>query len=94
MEFNNEYSISREAQQQKLPYLIHLSGVCLGVDHIALKLPTYEMTLRAYLRHWRDRRQIGTILMQAIQGVKGLHGLGFVHRDLKPDNIMLKLEPL
>jgi serine/threonine protein kinase len=33
-------------------------------------------------------------MLQVIKGVNELHQLGYVHRDLKPDNIVLNLEPL
>lgn len=32
--------------------------------------------------------------MQVINGIDELHKLGFVHRDLKPDNVVLNLKPL
>lgn len=34
------------------------------------------------------------IILRIIDGVEELHNLGFVHRDLKPDNVMMNLNPL
>lgn len=29
-----------------------------------------------------------------IEGLKELHSLGYIHKDLKPENIVLNLDPL
>ena len=50
------------------------------------------MDLRTYLRKHRDYRKLNEILLQVVSGLKELYDLGFVHRDLKPDNIVLSLD--
>ncbi len=53
------------------------------------------MDLRTYLSSKnRDYRKLNDILHQIVAGLQELHGLGYVHRDLKPDNIVLNLKPL
>jgi len=37
---------------------------------------------------------LNEIFAKVISGVKEIHHLGFVHRDLKPDNVVLNLDPL
>lgn len=52
------------------------------------------MSFRSYLRKHRQPEQLKLILLEAISGIEQLHELGFVHRDIKPDNIVLNLQPL
>jgi serine/threonine protein kinase len=66
----------------------------IGHDHIALKFKKYEMTLREYLEDYRDPLQLGEIFVNIINGVKELHEMGYIHRDLKPDNVVLNRRPL
>jgi serine/threonine protein kinase len=71
-----------------------LNDILLGKDHIALHLPMYEMDLRKFLDYHRQPALLNKIFHEVIEGVQQLHDLGFVHRDLKPDNIVLNVEPL
>lgn len=89
-----EHAILKQAALRNLPHVAHLKGVVIGYTHIAFILEEYEMDYRKYLELHRDVKQIPKLLDQVIEGVMSLHELGYVHRDLKPDNIMVTLRPL
>lgn len=65
-----------------------------GTDHVALEMRSYEMDFRWYLLKHRNTRDLNKILLSVANGLKELHKLGYVHRDLKPDNIVLNTKPL
>jgi serine/threonine protein kinase len=52
------------------------------------------MDFRDYLRDHRDPLVLPLILKQLAEGIAQLHGLGFSHRDLRPEIIVLNLDPL
>lgn len=52
------------------------------------------MSLRDYLNDHLDTLVLPQILSQVIDGLDQLHTMGWVHRDLIPDNIVLSLDPL
>ena len=52
------------------------------------------MDYREYLKQHRDPKHLPRILEQVIDSGESIHQLGYIHRDLKPDNIMITLRPL
>jgi len=54
-----------------------------GFNSFYFELERYGMDLRKYLKKHRDHRKLNDILLQVIAGLKELHDLGFVQRDLK-----------
>jgi len=81
----------RLAARMKHPHIarIYDSGLQQGMFYYVMELIEGEPLDRYVLTHKLNERQI-VILMQAIcRAVHHAHTLGVVHRDLKPDNILV-----
>ena len=50
------------------------------------------MDFKTYLSKHRDTRKIKEIMLETVKGVKQLHDLAFVHRDLTPANVVVTFE--
>ena len=62
--------------------------------NVTLESKLYEMDFRNYLRGHRKASQLNEIFLKILIGMSEIHSIGYVHRDLKPDNIVLNLKPL
>jgi len=60
-----------------------------GSSFLVMEYLTGEPLTKALQRGGLDARQVIQLLLPAMRGVAAAHGMGVVHRDLKPDNIFL-----
>ena len=56
-------NITMEAKAKNLGNLIHFQAMYMGMDHIAIKLPRMQITLRAWLNGFRVPKKINEIIL-------------------------------
>jgi hypothetical protein len=73
------------------PHVVPIFDVGLFEDGVFLAMELVEGdTLRAWLRHTpRSPREIVSVLIDAGRGLAAAHAAGVVHRDFKPENVMV-----
>ncbi len=73
------------------PHVVPIFDVGLFEDGVFLAMELVEGdTLRAWLRHKRrSPREIASVLIDAGRGLAAAHAAGVVHRDFKPENVMV-----
>lgn len=89
-----DHHIMSEAKELDLFYIMHLTNIFIGKDHVALEMEKYDMDFRTYIRKHRDYRHLPRLLIEVAKGLKELHHMGYIHRDVKPENIVIRLRPL
>jgi serine/threonine protein kinase len=67
---------------------IYDAGVADDMVFLAMELVEGQ-TLRQWLQAERTWREIVDVFLQAARGLAAAHELGFVHRDFKPDNVLV-----
>ncbi|MFE8601212.1 protein kinase domain-containing protein [Archangium violaceum] len=74
------------------PHVVPIFDVGLFEGGVFLAMELVEGdNLRAWLRHApRSRREIVSVLLDAGRGLAAAHAAGIVHRDFKPENVMVE----
>ena len=70
---------------------IHAAGEAEGLPYLSYELVAEGQTLRPFLRPER-REEALTLLEEVALALGHAHALGVVHRDLKPDNVLVTSE--
>lgn len=66
----------------------------VSVDNWTLSMDLYDYTLHKYARrHKISPKEATQIAKQLVAGLAYIHRRGFIHADLKPDNVLIKLLP-
>jgi tetratricopeptide (TPR) repeat protein len=83
----------REAQAMARvahPNVVHVYDVAVWNEQIVVAMEFVAgETVGHWLRERRDWRQVLTIFVAAGRGLAAAHAAGLVHRDFKPDNVLL-----
>jgi serine/threonine protein kinase len=87
-EFEREVGILRDLGTNQ--YVISLLNFFENAGKFYIVMPKAELTLGRYLlRNRPDHDMVANIVMQIAYGLHGLHHLGWVHADLKPENMVV-----
>jgi eukaryotic-like serine/threonine-protein kinase len=88
-----EARIEREARtlaRLNHPNIVAVYDVGLHDEQVYMTMEFVNgVTLRAWLAEKRSQEEILEVFNQAGEGLKFAHGAGVVHRDFKPDNVLI-----
>lgn len=88
--FEDKREIFHQLLKADSPYLARIEAVFFDIDTIILEEYIEGETLTKYLRHVPiSKKQAKQMFVEVLYAVSGIHRLGIVHRDIKPDNILI-----
>jgi serine/threonine protein kinase len=73
---------------------VQLYSVTTSTFNVQLYLRRHEMSLHDFLQQLPTEAQAKVVAQSVLRGLAHLHGKGYVHRDLKPGNILVDSRPL
>ncbi|KAL3921313.1 MAG: hypothetical protein SGILL_002811 [Bacillariaceae sp.] len=97
-EFQAIWSILHNIDALTGQHLVRVYDICLGKDKKLYFVMEYmkDGTLYEYLEKQKmmagylTPQKIQSVLRQCLKGLRFIHHKGFIHRDVKPENIMMK----
>jgi len=95
---NNPGEEEQNNGQKKETNVMSLVSVFVEQGQLHLVMPWHNLDLRKVVQNYANKNytvrasEIACMLHQILSGVKYMHDRWFLHRDLKPDNIMCALD--
>ena len=88
----NEYTVGKELKHRCI-VSIYEYNVDHGIPYVVLEY-FHSLNLKQALRQNRDDviEHVSKIIRGAAEGLAHLHGKGWVHRDVKPDNFLVDVQ--
>lgn len=85
------YLEARRLYDSEHPHVVQIKYACQDTDNIYLAMPYYQNgSLKGLInRNFLTVRQIIRYALQFLSGLHNIHVKGFIHFDIKPDNILL-----
>ena len=85
--------ILKGAAKKDLENIVTLNRVVITYYHVGFEMITYQRTLLDWIINPDVFFNKAEIAIQLWDGLCQLHEIGWVHRDLKPDNIVIQNFP-
>lgn len=92
--FVNTYAIMKNAAMDKLLYIIPLSKTLIAEDHVTFVMPHCKYNLETFIAKKPSKIDICDVYSQMCYALVELHEMGYVHRDLRPEHILVDVKPL
>jgi serine/threonine protein kinase len=74
------------------PNVVKIIDIIYSLERPAIVMPCYKMDLKSYIQSISNQNTeivCRDIMWNILKGVSYLHSLGFMHRDIKPQNILV-----
>lgn len=76
--------------RERIPHVAQIKAVIFNTDTVVLEEYIDGENLEEYLQHRAvSKKEAVRIVQELLCAVSGIHKLGIIHRDIKPDNIMV-----
>lgn len=89
-----EYNIYTELKKKNIEGILKIYGFCETQDYNIMYLEKMDKNLQELLMRYKKLKKetIIKLAIKLIRIIRDIHNAGFLHRDIKPNNFMIKLK--